>query len=163
MALSIKTEGLSELSEMFEKLAEEAETVASEALYEGAKVVADSLASEVKKIRAEPQGKKNKKPEKTPARYPTPEEKAALASNIGIAKFKKNGSEVDTIIGVGHGYMNVNGKKKAVALIARSINSGTSFMHKQPFIRKAVNKSRAAAKAAIIAKAEEKLNEITNK
>ena len=39
--------------------------------------------------------------------------------------------------------------RKPVAVIANSINSGTSFMEKQPFIRKAFSKSKSAATAAI--------------
>ena len=38
---------------------------------------------------------------------------------------------------------------KAVAVIANAINSGTSFMKKQPFIRKATTKSKAKATEAI--------------
>ena len=38
---------------------------------------------------------------------------------------------------------------KPVAVIANAINSGTSFMQKQPFIRKAANSSKAKANEAI--------------
>lgn len=44
---------------------------------------------------------------------------------------------------------------KAVAVIANAINSGTSFMKKQPFIRKAVNQSKAKASEAIAQKVKE--------
>ena len=39
--------------------------------------------------------------------------------------------------------------QKPVGVIANSINSGTSFMEKQPFIRQAFSKSKSAAVAAI--------------
>lgn len=39
--------------------------------------------------------------------------------------------------------------QKPIGVIANAINSGTSFMTKQPFIRKAFQKSKAAAVAAI--------------
>ena len=39
--------------------------------------------------------------------------------------------------------------QKPVAVIANSINSGTSFMSKQPFMRKAFSKAKGAAMAAI--------------
>lgn len=39
--------------------------------------------------------------------------------------------------------------QKPVGVIANSINSGTSFMEKQPFMRSAFSKSKAAAQAAI--------------
>ena len=38
---------------------------------------------------------------------------------------------------------------KAVAVIANAINSGTSFMKKQPFIRKAMQQSKSKANEAI--------------
>ena len=49
---------------------------------------------------------------------------------------------------------------KPVKVIARAINSGTSFMEKQPFARKAKSQSQGAAKAAIVSKAEEMLEEL---
>lgn len=44
---------------------------------------------------------------------------------------------------------------KPVAVIANAINSGTSFMKKQPFIRKAVSKSKQRAEDAIRDKVQE--------
>ena len=87
-----------------------------------------------------------------------------MQSRIGIARFNKNGGEVDTIIGISgaSGYVTINGRKKAVRMIARAINSGTSFMHKQPVFRRAKTTSEKAAKAAIVAKAEEMFDKIIN-
>jgi hypothetical protein len=97
-------------------------------------------------------------------RYASPDEKAALIGKSGIAKFDKNGDDVNTVIGVSGaaGYANVGGKPKAVRLIARSINSGTSFMHKQPVFRQAVSRNRKAAKEKIVSTAEKRINEIIN-
>lgn len=50
---------------------------------------------------------------------------------------------------------------KAVAVIANAINSGTSFMKKQPFIRKATTQSKAKAEAAIRQKVQELVDGIT--
>ena len=164
MAMTMNTEGLDDVSAMLAALGNKAEETASAALYDGAGVVADALTRAVSSIYAEPQRKKNQPPAKTPARWPTPEEKAALEGKIGIAKFSRNGSEVDTVVGVtgASGYAVINGKRKPIREIARSINSGTSFMHKQPVFRKAKNAATKPAQAAIIAKAEEKFNEIIN-
>ena len=79
-----------------------------------------------------------------------------MLGKSGIAKFDKNGSEVQTSIGIsGAGYVNIAGKQKAVVKIANAINSGTSFMEKQPVFRKASTQTRKSASAAIVAKAEE--------
>lgn len=159
MAWSMKTEGLTELSEMLGQLADQAEKVASGALFDGAGIVADAFNSAVNSIQTERfTHKKNH-------RLPSPEEKASLQGKTGIAKFRKNGSEVDTIIGFTRdaGYTQLGNRKTAVIAIARSINSGTSFMTKQPVFRKAARSASSAAKAAMIAKADQMIEEITGK
>ena len=158
MAMTIRTDGLEELSAMLTQLGEKAQDVASGSLFEGAGVVGDAFTAATNRIRTAPfkyaaGGKK---------RLPSPEEKAALTGKSGIARFDKSGEEVNTLIGISGaaGYANINGKAKAVRLIARSINSGTSFMHKQPVFRQAVSSSKGPAQAAIVSKAEEMFNEI---
>jgi len=157
MAFDMKMEGLEELSAILGRLDSEAELVASGALYEGAGVIADAMSNAVDSIKTAPFKYKRE------SRMPSPEEKEALRGKIGIAKFRKNGSEVDTIVGFtrGNGYVMLGKRKTAVRLIARSINSGTSFMGKQPVFRRAASKNKSAAEAAIVAKAEKMLQEIT--
>lgn len=157
--MTMKTEGLEEVSRILADLGDRAPEVAAKSLYSGAGIMADAFAAAAKNIKAKrmkypaPEGKK---------RLPSPEEKAAVMQAVGIAKFEKNGSEVDTIVGVGggSGYADVNGHRKAVRLIARSINSGTSFMDKQPVFRQAKTKNQKAAAQAIADKAEQMFNEI---
>ena len=50
---------------------------------------------------------------------------------------------------------------KPVPLIANSINSGTSFMTKQPFYRKAISRSRAKAIQRMENEAKRRIDEIT--
>lgn len=153
----MKTEGLDQVSNLLSKLGDQAMNVAAEALYDGANVMANAYANAPKTIRTEPfKGKRNK-------RLPSPEEVAALEGKTGIAKFKRDGGEVNTMVGIGAsaGYVMLGKTKTAVRMIARSINSGTSFMQKQPVFRKAMSMNREAATAAIIATAEAKLNELT--
>ena len=162
MPMKFETDGLDDLGRMLAELGQKAEEVASRALYDGAGVMADAFSAAAKRIKAEKQRKRNPKGEHTPARWPTPDEKAAVVKAVGIAKFNKNGGEVDTIVGVGGsaGYAMVDGKRKPVLLIARSINSGTSFMRKQHVFRKAMNSAKAEAENAIVSKAEKMFNEI---
>lgn len=158
MGMTISTEGIGELGAMLARLGAKADEVASYSLYEGAGIVADAYKAAVNGIATEPF--KYAPPGKT--RLPSPEEKAALLGKSGIAGFNHSGDDVNTIVGISGsaGYANVAGKAKAVRLIARSINSGTSFMKKQPVFRKAANGSKGAAQGAIVAKAEEMFNEI---
>ena len=158
MAMTINTEGLDQVGRMLAELANRAQDVAAGALYDGAGIVADALNNGIKSIQTEP----FKYAARGQTRLPSPQEKAALERKVGIAKFRKNGSEVDTLIGISYnsGYTQISGKQKSVAVIARSINSGTSFMKKQPVFRQAKNKSQSAAKAAIVSKIEKMFDEI---
>lgn len=160
MAMTINTDGLENVSRMLTELENRAQEVASGALFDGAGIVADAFTAAARSIQTEKF--KYARPGKT--RLPSPEEKEALLGKSGVARFRQNGSEVDTIIGISAsaGYANVGGKKKAVRMIARSINSGTSFMKRQPVFRKAKSQSQGAAKAAIVAKAEKMFDEIIN-
>ena len=158
MPMTISTEGIGELSALLARLGDKAQDVASGALFEGAGVVADAYTAAINSIQTAP-FKYARKGEK---RLPSPEEKAALLGKSGIAKFNKTGEEVNTLIGISGaaGYADVAEHTKAVRLIARSINSGTSFMNKQPVFRKAASQSSGAAKSAIVSKAEQMFNEI---
>ena len=150
----MKTEGTEELSAMLAKLGESATDIAKGALYDGAKVVADAYTAAVGRIQTAPRRSKE-----AGKRLPTPEEKEALG--VGVARFRGDGgAEVDTIVGVPEGYATINGRKKAIKLIARSINSGTSFMQKQPVFRKASSSSRTAAQEAMVRKADEMIEEL---
>ena len=147
MPFKIQVTGFEELNRKMGKLPENAAKVAAEALYEGAGVVADKVSSAVQGIATEPfkyaaRGKKRK---------PSPEEKAIVAgAKHGVAKFRKTGVSVQTSVGYQNaGYASLNGKTKPVPLIANAINSGTSFMQKQPFMRKAFSQSKGPATAAI--------------
>ena len=158
MAMTIRTEGLTELSEMLARLGDKAQDVASGALFDGAGVVADAFTAAVGSIRTEP----FRYAETGQKRLPSPQEKAALIRKSGVAKFQKTTNEVNTLIGISGaaGYAKIAGKPKAVRMIARSINSGTSFMDKQPVFRRAKSSSQEAAKAAIVGKAEALFDEI---
>ena len=159
-AMTISTEGLDQLSKMLAELGNKAQDVASASLFDGAGVVADALNAGIGKIQTAP----FKYAPEGHTRLPSPQEKAALERKVGIARFRKDGASVDTIIGISYdsGYTQIAGKPKAVRVIARSINSGTSFMHKQPVFRMAVNSAKASAVSAIGAKAEKMFNEIIN-
>lgn len=147
MGFSIQVEGMNELIQAMGKLPEQAEKVAAEALYEGAGVMADAVSRAVNGIATAP----FKYAAGGRQRMPSPEEKAILTSaKKGVAKFRKNGVSVQTSVGMQNsGYAQLNGKTKPVPLIANSINSGTSFMRKQPFMRKAFSQTKGAAQAAI--------------
>lgn len=158
MAMTMNVSGMEEISRMLTEAGERAEEVASKALYAGAGVMADAYAAAASGITAEKfhyvfSGEK---------RGTSFEEKAALVGKSGIAKFEKNGSEVLTSVGPGGklGYVEINGRKIAVRLLANAINKGTEFRIPSHVWRGAVSKAKGAASDAIMAKAQELLEQI---
>jgi len=147
MGFELKIDGMAEISEQLSKLETEAPAIAAKALYEGAGVMADSMQKGVATIRTAPfQYARDGQ-----TRMPSPEEKAIVEqAAVGIAKFDKNGTEVNTSVGFRNaGYAMLAGKRVPIPKVVNAINSGTSFMKKQPFVRKAVNSGKAKAVQAI--------------
>ena len=147
MPFSIQVDGLGELVKNMQDLPKKAQEVGSLALYDGAGIVADAVSRAVQGIATEPfkyaaGGKKRKA---------SPEEKAIIQSaQHGVSKFKKTVDEVRTSVGFQNaGYAELKGKRKPIPQIANAVNSGTSFMNKQPFLRRAFSQSKSAAEAAI--------------
>lgn len=147
MPFSIQWEGADELLRKMDKLPEKAAKIAAEALYEGAGVMADAVGRAVQGIATE----KFRYATGGRTRLPSPEEKAVVANaKHGVAKFRNDGTKIQTSIGYQRaGYAKMVGRTKPVPLIANSIEHGTSFMKKQPFMRKAISQNQGAAIAAV--------------
>lgn len=159
MPYVMEIDGMAEISRQLDQLAEAAPKVAAMALYDGAGIMADEVRKQAAGIKTAPfQYAKGGK-----TRLPSPEEKEIVTqASAGIAKFSKNGTEVDTSVGFRNaGYATLKGKKKPVPQIVNAINSGTSFMNKQPFIRKAANSGREKALNAMKKVIETELEAIT--
>lgn len=158
MPYSVQVEGMKEISDMLAKLGDKSTAAAASGLYDGAGVMAGEIQQKAGSISTAPFHYAV-----FITREPSPEEKEIVQQGIGIAKFNKNGSEVNTSVGYGNaGYAMLAGKQKAVAQIANAINSGTSFMKKQPFVRNAVASARRKSEEAIVKTIEAKFNEIIN-
>ncbi len=150
MGYTMKVDGFEEYSEKLGQLGDSAPGVAAGALYEGAGVMADEISRAAETIQTAPFKWASRTRNET--RLPSPEEKEiVMNAAAGIAKFKKSGTEVDTVVGFRNaGYAQLKGKTVPIPLIVNAINSGTSFMKKQPFFRKAAN--RATPKAVQVMK-----------
>lgn len=146
MAYQMKVDGMAEISDLLTQMEEKAPAVAARALYDGAGIMANEIRKGTETIKTAPF-----KFAREGMRQPSPEEKAIVAqAAVGIAKFDKNGTEVDTSVGFRQsGYAELNGKQKPIPVIVNAINSGTSFMNKQPFVRKAANSGAPKAMKAM--------------
>ena len=153
------TDGIEELDRMLENLGNMAGPIAARALYDGAAVVANAYSKAVDSIRTGPVNWPGNMRNK--ARLATPEEKAALQGKTGISNFRSDGGpEINTVVGATNGYVQIGGRTVAVRVLARSINSGTSFMKKQPVFRQAQRSSKDAAQAAMISTANALIEQI---
>lgn len=162
--MKLEATGIDEFAKMLGKLGNEVESIAAQSLYEGAGIMANALKSAIASIPTE--NWHRVEPGVNPLRSATPAEKRQIQEAVGIAKFDKNGSEVNTAIGItGSGYMKRKTKKYKkgvpIAMVARSINSGSSYRAKYPFVRMARAAAKGPAEAAMVDKAEELIDKIT--
>ena len=158
MPYVMQIDGMAEVSEMLTKMEENAPKVAAGSLYVGAGIMADELKKSAETIKTA-----QFHYVKEGTRLPSPEEKEiVMQAAVGIAKFDKNGTDVDTSVGFRNaGYATLAGKKKPIPVIVNSINSGTSFMQKQPFVRKAASTGGKQAMEAMKAEIEKAFDEMT--
>lgn len=190
MGYTSMTEGMDDLLNQMEALGNAGRGAAAAGLYEAAGVYADEVSKEVQGISVEPfkyaTGGRKRKPS------PEEKAALLGAGAAGIAKFKNNGLSVDTSIGfnkagyapVGFSHMRNRARTnykykdgraiqsahagkggtniKPIPMIANAINSGTSFMDKQPFFRKATSRARGKAQEAFDSKASSWLDEAAN-
>lgn len=160
MPITMEMKGLEALETKLKRMGDGARGIAAHGLYDGAGVMADELKSQAESIETE-----EFHYTVFGTRLPSPEEKEIITkAGAGIARFRTDGSEVNTSVGYRNaGYAMLAGKRKPIPLIVNSINSGTSFMRKQPFVRKAATKGATKAEAAIIKSIEKRFDEIMNK
>ena len=189
MSFSFEVEGMDELIQTMEKLPQKARKIAAEGLYEGAGVVADQVSAAVQGIATAPfkyaKGgtKRLPSPEEKAilmnARHGVAKfrnnglriDTSVGYQNSGYGAITWNhaktfgGSRTKYKLGSSgkmvHASQGTGQSMKPVPLIANSINSGTSFMVKQPFLRKAFSKSKGAATAAIESGIESRLDELS--
>ena len=159
MAYELKVDGMAEISNLLDKMAQDAPKVAAQALYDGAGIMADEIKKGAASIKTAPFHYAREG-----TRLPSPEEKAIVeAASAGIAKFDKGADSVDTSVGYRNaGYAMLGGKEKPIPQIVNAINSGTSFMQKQPFVRKAAKNGQNKAIQAMKDKIESAFEAITN-
>lgn len=152
--------GIDEYIRSLGNLSRESGHICGKAVYEGAKVVADAVKAEINRLPindAESYKTHNAK------RGVTSAQKAGLVNGMGIAKMKNDGGYFNVAVGF-HGYNSTVTEKypqgQPNAMIARSVNSGSSYRQKNPFFDRAIRKSKKAAEAAMVQKVDEEINRI---
>lgn len=136
-----------------------------EAVYEMAKVVADSVRASIQALPTVSNEANIATYKKGYSRL-SDKEKQGLLDGFGISPLQEDSGFVNVKLGF-DGYNSVKTKKypqgQPNALIARVTESGSSYREKTPFMRPAVNASKKPAEAAGRAKFDERIAAIPQK
>ena len=147
----ITFKGLDDYIRAIERLGTDSETMIERSIYPGAAVIADAVKAGINSLNTREDGVRYGGGHKAPG--PTAQEKHDLAESFGLAPMRNDAGYINTKAGFdGYGSHKTRSFPRGVpnALVARSCESGTSWMSKQSFMRKAVTSSRKKAEAEII-------------
>lgn len=140
----LKLQGLEEYEQQLLKLRDLSREMIGEAIYEGAGLVADKVKASIQGLPIDNRHVRSGEMLNGISNL----QKAGLIDGFGIAPLQDEGGYLHVKLGF-DGYNSVqtrahpNGQPNSV--IARSVNSGTSFRQRIPFVDNAVNSSKAAA------------------
>ena len=139
--------GIDEYISQLRNLEFNTEDLIGRAIYKGADIVADAIKANIESL---------------PSSACTDVEKAGLLNGFGIARMQDENGYFNVKAGF-DGYNDDVTKKwphgKPNSMIARSIEGGTSWKAKHPFIAPAVRSSRDAAEKAMAEEIEKGINE----
>lgn len=144
----LKMQGLEEYERQLLKLKNVSREAIGQAIYDGAGVVADQVKQNIEALPID---------ERPFARNGslhgvTSAQKKGLVDGFGIAKLQDEGGYLHVKLGFA-GYNSVKTKMYPAgqpnSMIARSVNSGTSFRDRIPFVDSAVNAKKSAAEEAM--------------
>lgn len=141
--------GIDKYISQLEDLSTSSEEMIKRSVYVGAGIVTDAVRKNIEGLPV------RDSEEFVPGRMVngvTATQKAGLLAGLGIAPFRNENGYVHVKVGM-DGYNATRRKKypngQPNAMVARSVESGTSWMVKHPFIAPAVNATRASAEAAM--------------
>ena len=161
---TLKMQGLEEYERLLSKLSssETVRAVCGATIYAGADIVADAIREGVKSL---PTVENNAHgTQSAPILGVTEEQKAGLLDGFGIAPMIRENGYYNVKLGF-DGYNGVKTRAYPLgqpnSMIARSINSGTSFRQKIPFVDRAVKSAKNKAEKAMAEKFDEQLRKET--
>ena len=152
--------GLEEYELRISRLGKETERIAGEAIYEGAGIVADAVKANIQALPVVTGYGTSENP--LPGGV-TAVQKAGLIEGFGISTMQNEGGYFNVKLGF-DGYNRTKTKKypqgQPNQLVARGVESGTSWKQAHPFVKPAVAKSRKQAEKAMADKLDEEIEKI---
>ena len=140
--------GLDEFSANLEAIANGSVGAAKKAIYDGADILADAVKSQIQQLPSITDAEAIRRYWKKEPGQITERQKAGLVNSLGIAPMQEKGGVIDTHIGF-DGYNEVRTKRwpngQPNIVVARAVESGSSYMQKTPFIQNAVRSKKSIA------------------
>lgn len=153
--------GLAEYELMLSKLEESTDEMIGKAVYAGAGIVADAIKANIKGLPVVRGYGTDANP--LPGGV-TASQKAGLINGMGISRMQDDAGYLNVKIGF-DGYNATKTEKypqgQPNRLVARGVESGTSWKKKKPFIRPAVNSSRNRAEAEMARILDEEIKKVS--
>ena len=141
-------EGIDKYISQLEKLEKNTEEIIGAAIYEGAAVVMKEVVGAIEGLSTDNRFGTAENPTSGPNSY----QKEGLRQSVGIAPMRNDGGFRNVKIGF-DGYNGLHTKTwpsgQPNAMVARAVESGTSFMRKQPFMRKAEQTAKSKCERAM--------------
>lgn len=140
--------GLDEYMRQLQKLGKNTDEILGAGVYAMAGVVADEIKKNIEALPAISDKENMKLHAFSDRSELTEKQKAGLLESFGITQMENDNGYRNVKLGF-DGYNNVKTKKypkgQPNALIARTVESGSTYMKKRPFIRPAINKKKKEA------------------
>lgn len=157
----LQMKGLEEYEKKLLQLKNLSREMIGEAVFEGAGVVADAVRESINALPVD-----DRYATGTKMLYGvTEEQKQGLLDGFGIAPLQDDGGYLHVKLGFS-GYNSQRTKKypngQPNSVIARSINSGTSFRQRNPFVDAAVARAKDAAEKKMKDKIDDAIGEVMN-
>lgn len=153
--------GLNDYELMISKLSKGVDDIAGKAIYAGAGIVADAIKENIKALPIVRGYGTTENP--LPGGVTAPQ-KAGLIDGMGISPMQDDGGYLNVKIGF-DGYNATKTEKypqgQPNQLVARGVESGTSWKQKKPFVRPAINASKSRAEAEMARILDQEIEKIT--
>lgn len=144
----IKFKGMDEYMRELQKLGKNTDEILGAGVYAMAGVIADEARKNMEALPAIPDEINMKLHAFSDRSELTEKQKAGLLESFGVSPMESNNGYRNVKLGF-DGYNDVKTKKypkgQPNALIARTLESGSTYMKKRPFIRPAINKKKKEA------------------
>ena len=155
--------GLKKYELMLSKLGDQSQEVAEKAVYAGAKIVADKIRSNIKKLIAyDDEAAIYAWVLKNPAPL-TRTAKQGLLDGLGVSEIRNDNGYINTKVGF-TGYNGIKTKSfpegQPNVIIAQVTENGSSITGKQPFVRPAVRAKKREIEAAMAAVLDREIKKI---